>query len=316
MSDKAVPIYLFLGFLEGGKTKFIQKTIANKRFGEGQNILLIVCEEGIEEYDFSEFNGKKVTLQVLDDKSELNEKAMQEMADECDADVIVVEYNGMWHMTDLLLNKPKNQKVFQTVFVADASTFPIYIQNLGNLVIDKLIVSDVVVFNRYANRADLNELHKNVRAVNRRAQIYYEADNGMMIADDIEDTLPFDVSAATIVVKDKDFALWYSDIMSDAKKYQGKTVKFKAMITKRPELPENVLAVGRFIMTCCEEDMQFCWFVALYNRFYSAAGEKWSAVTAEVTVQHHEDEDIDVPLLNITDMYECEPPAEKISTFI
>ena len=316
MSDKAVPIYLFLGFLEGGKTKFIQKTIANKRFGEGQNILLIVCEEGIEEYDFSEFNGKNVTLQVLDDKSELNEEAMREMADECDADVIVVEYNGMWHLTDLMLNKPQNQKVFQTVFVADASSFNIYVQNLKNLVIDKLNVSDVVVFNRYANRADVNELHRIVRSVNRRSEIYYEADNGMMIADDIEDPLPFDISAETIVIKDDDFALWYSDIMSNAKKYHGKTVKFKAMIKKLPQLPNNVWAVGRFIMTCCEADMQFCWFVSLYNRFYSVEGEKWTAITAEVTVQHHEDENIDVPLMNITEIYECEPPAEKISAFI
>jgi uncharacterized membrane protein YcgQ (UPF0703/DUF1980 family) len=151
--------------------------------------------------------------------------------------------------------------------------------------------------------------------VNRRAEIYYEADNGMMIVDDIEDPLPFNIEAPVIVIKDSDFAVWYGDIMNDAAKYHGKTVRFKAMITSRPELPENVFAVGRFIITCCEEDMQFCWFVALYNRYYPVQGEKWAAVTADITVQHHETENINIPLLKITDLCECDPPEPKTATF-
>ena len=74
--------------------------------------------------------------------------------------------------------------------------------------------------------------------------------------------------------KDEDYAIWYSDIMNEAKKYNGKAVKFKAMISSRPELPNNVFAVGRYIMTCCEADMQFCRFVALCNRYYPFQGEK------------------------------------------
>ena len=315
MAEKIIPIYLFLGFLEGGKTQFVQKTIANEQFGAGQNILLIVCEEGIEEYDFSQFKGKQVTLHVLEEKSDLDENILRKMADECDADVIVIEYNGMWHLTDLLLNKPENWKVYQTVCIADASSFSMYNENLKSLVIDKINVCDVVVFNRYANKADVNELHKIVRAINRRSQIYYEADNGMMIADDIDDPLPFDIDAETMVIKDDDYALWYSDIMNEAKKYHGKTVKFKAMITNRPELPVNVFAVGRYIMTCCEADMQFSWFIALYNRYYAVQGEKWVSLTAEITVQHHETENIDIPLLKIVDLYECDPPKEKIASF-
>ena len=315
MSTKAIPIYLFLGFLEGGKTTFIQKTIADKKFGNGENILLILCEEGMEEYDFSQFSDKNVSLHVLEERSDLDEQILSKMAEDSDADIIVIEYNGMWHLTDLLLNKPENWKVFQTVFVADASSFSMYEQSFKSLVIDKMNVCDVVVFNRYANRADVNELHKSVRSVNRRAEIYYEADNGMMIVDDIEDPLPFNIEAPVIVIKDSDFAVWYGDIMNDAAKYHGKAVRFKAMITSRPELPENVFAVGRFIMTCCEEDMQFCWFVSLYNRYYPVQGEKWVAVTADVTVQHHETENINIPLLNITDLYECDPPEQKTATF-
>lgn len=309
------PVYLFLGFLEGGKTSFIQKTLANERFGNGENILLLVCEEGLEDYDLSQLDHNNVTLHVIEDRSELDDQSLSRLSDECEADRIVIELNGMWHLTDLLLNKPDNWLIFQTVFVADASSFSIYVQNLKSLVVDKLNVSDVVIFNRYENKADVNELHKIVRSVNRRAEIYYEADNGMMIADDIEDPLPYDIDADTILIKDEDYAIWYGDIMNDAKKYNDKTVKFKAMITSRPELPNNVFAVGRYIMTCCEADMQFCWFVALCNRYYPLQGEKWVSLTAEITVQHHETQNIDIPILKIADLYDCDPPKEQIAVF-
>ncbi len=310
-----VPVYLFLGFLEGGKTTFIQKTLENERFGNGENILLLVCEEGLEEYDFSELKHNNVTLHVIEDKTELDEQSLLRLSNECEADRIVIEYNGMWHLTDLLLSKPENWLIFQTVFVADASTIPIYVQSFRSLVVDKVNVCDVVVFNRYVNKADVNELHTLVRSVNRRSEIYYEADNGMMIADDIEDPLPYDIEADSFMIKDEDYAVFYSDIMNEAKKYHGKTVRFRAMISNRPELPVNVFAVGRYIMTCCEADMQFSWFIALYNRFYPIQGEKWVSLTAEITVQHHEAENIDIPILKIVDLYDCDPPREKISTF-
>ena len=102
MNRKAIPVYLFLGFLEAGKTQFVQKTISDKRFGLSENLLLITCEEGIEEFDLSQFNGKSVKFHTLEDKSELDEQLLYKLSEECSADKIIIEYNGMWHLTDLL----------------------------------------------------------------------------------------------------------------------------------------------------------------------------------------------------------------------
>ena len=146
-----IPVYLFLGFLEGGKTSFIQKTIANEHFGNDENILLLVCEEGLEEYDFSELKHNNVTLHVIEEKTQLDEQSLSRLSDECEADRIVIELNGMWHLTDFLLKKPDNWLMFQTVFVADASTIQLYVQSYRSLVVDKINVCDVVIFNRYAN---------------------------------------------------------------------------------------------------------------------------------------------------------------------
>lgn len=91
---KKIPVYLFLGFLESGKTTLIQKTLANERFGNGENILLLVCEEGLEEYDLSKLKQNNITLHVIEESSLLK------LSDECGADRVVIEYNGMWHLND------------------------------------------------------------------------------------------------------------------------------------------------------------------------------------------------------------------------
>ena len=165
MPEKTIPVYLFLGFLEAGKTKFIQKTMENERFGKDENILLLLCEEGVEDYEFSRLSGKNISLHVLEEKTDIDAQTLNTLAKDCDADIVVVEYNGMWHLLDLLVSKPSNWKIFQTVFVADASSFPMYVNNMKSLIVDKVNVSDVVIFNRYVNRADVNELHKTIRSI-------------------------------------------------------------------------------------------------------------------------------------------------------
>ena len=62
-----IPVYTFTGFLESGKTKFIQETLEDPRFNTGERTLLIVCEEGVEEYDFSSYPHREVYLETVDD---------------------------------------------------------------------------------------------------------------------------------------------------------------------------------------------------------------------------------------------------------
>ena len=54
-----IPVYLFLGFLESGKTRFVQESFEDPRFDTGERTLVLQCEEGIEELDFSKFQVKK-----------------------------------------------------------------------------------------------------------------------------------------------------------------------------------------------------------------------------------------------------------------
>ena len=69
--QRDMPVYLFTGFLEAGKTKFIQETLEDKRFCNGEPTLLLVCEEGEEEYAPDEFAKGGIQIRVIEDQSEL-----------------------------------------------------------------------------------------------------------------------------------------------------------------------------------------------------------------------------------------------------
>ena len=110
---------------------------------------------------------------------------------------------------------------------ADAQTFQGYNANMRQLVVDKLMGAELVVFNRMTPGADIMPFHKIARAVNRKIDIMYEYTDGTSQFDEIVDPLPFDINASVIEIKDEDYALFYRDITEEPKKYDGKTVSFK-----------------------------------------------------------------------------------------
>ena len=57
-----IPVYSFTGFLDSGKTKFIQETLEDPRFNDVARTLLLIFEEGEEEYDFSTYPAKNVWM--------------------------------------------------------------------------------------------------------------------------------------------------------------------------------------------------------------------------------------------------------------
>ena len=148
--QEPIPVYLFLGFLESGKTKFIQETLEDKRFNNGERTLLLVFEEGIEEYEPSRFAKKGVVeIRNIESKEEMTIANLARLAFETNAERVVIEYNGMWNVSDLFQNMPQNWAVAQVMFFADGTTFLNYNANMRSLVVDKLNICELVVFNRF-----------------------------------------------------------------------------------------------------------------------------------------------------------------------
>ena len=224
-----IPVYAFTGFLDSGKTKFIQETLEDERFNAGERTLLLVFEEGEEEYDFSAYPHQNVYLEVLDQQT-VTTKQLQQLAKKYKAQRVVAELNGMQLVGDLYSRFPEGWVVAQEVMFADSTTIMAYNANMRNLVMDKLVGGQMVVFNRLEKGADTMPFHKLARAANRRIDILYDYTDGTTAFDDVQDPLPFDINAPVIEIKDEDYALWYRDVTEEPEKYHGKTVYFKAQV--------------------------------------------------------------------------------------
>ena len=177
--DKTIPVYLFLGFLDSGKTRFMHENLCDRQFMTGEKTLVVLCEEGEEELDPSQYQGgRNVTVVTVNDKSELTQSFFEKAAKKARAERVMIEYNGMWLLNDLGQALPKNWQVYQIMMTADANTFDMYNSNMRQLVYDKISATEVVFFNRYDDSVDKMKLHTIVRAINRRANILYEYKDG------------------------------------------------------------------------------------------------------------------------------------------
>ena len=281
-----IPVYVFTGFLDSGKTKFIQETLEDPRFNDGEHTLLLVFEEGEEEYDFSTYPHKNVYLEVLDQQT-VTTKQLQALAKKYKAQRVVAELNGMQLVGDLYMRFPEEWVVAQEVMFADSTTIMAYNANMRNLVMDKLVGAQMVVYNRLKPGADTLELHKLSRAANRRIDILYDYLDGTTAPDELEDPLPFDINAPVIEVKDADYALWYRDVTEEPAKYDGKTVSFKGQVALLRRDKSNMFAPGRFVMTCCVDDIEFCGVPCRYDGAKSLEPRSWVQVTAKITAEKH-----------------------------
>lgn len=311
-----IPVYSFTGFLDSGKTKFIQETLEDPRFNAGERTLLLVFEEGEEEYDFSTYPNKNVYLEVLDQQT-VTAKDLQALQKKYKAQRVVAELNGMQQVGDLYMRFPENWVVAQEVMFADSTTIMTYNANMRNLVMDKLVGAQMVVFNRLTPGADVMPFHKLARAASRRIDILYDYTDGTTSFDDIEDPLPFDINAPVIQVKDEDYALWYRDVSEEPQKYDGKTVCFKAQVAMLRRDKNGMFAPGRFVMTCCVEDIQFCGIPCRYAEASTLVSRGWVMVTAKVSAEKHPLYKGEVgPILTAIEVVKNVQPAEPdVATF-
>ena len=310
-----VPVYLFTGFLEAGKTSFIKETMRDPNFNDGKKqYLIITCEEGEVEFEADDFP-ENVHFTSFDDVQLLTPDRLNAAAKRAKADIVVMEYNGMWNVDALYSALPQNWMVYQEIMIADSTTIVSYNANMRQLVVDKLTSAEMVVFNRFKPEYDKLTLHKIVRGISKRANICYEYLDGEIEFDDIEDPLPFDINADVIEVKDEDFAIFYRDMTDEFAKYKGKTVRFKGIVALDPSLPKDSYAIGRHIMTCCADDIAYRGVVAKGMGTLKLATRDWVVVEGKLIEEYSKLYRGVGPVLYVKSIERASRPEQEVATF-
>ncbi len=306
-----LPVYLFTGFLEGGKTHIIQESMEDQKFNSGEKTLIIQCEEGVDELDLSRFYGQNVYLEIIENEADLTKEKLTALAKAHKLDRIVIEYNGMWQMNTLYENMPDNWAIYQEMMFADAATFLSYNANMRQLMVDKLLNCEMIVLNRTPENIDKEEIHKIIRGISRRTAITYDYPDGHVEYDEIEDPLPFDINASVIEIADGDYALFYRDLSEEMDKYEGKTVSFKGIVARDGA---NILA-GRHVMTCCADDIAYHPLVCIFSEPTTLKTRDWVTLTGKLKVEKHKLYRGVGPVLYVSATAFAAPPAQEVATF-
>ena len=282
MNESSVMVYLMTGFLDSGKTQFLKFTLEQDYFQISGKTLLILCEEGEEEYDPMEMLKYGVVIEKIEDQEELTEEWLREMDRKHEPERVVIEYNGMWKVSDFEnMELPEVWEIEQKLTTVDASTFQMYLPNLKPLFVEMVRDSELVLFNRCEDIKPLAGYRRSVKVVSPQAEVSFEDENGE-VENIFEDDVPYDLKAPVIEIPKEDYGIWYVDMMENPDRYKGKVVEITAKVLKPKAFPSKVFLPGRMAMTCCADDTSFLGYVCRSSYAPKLKAGDWVKIRAKV----------------------------------
>lgn len=310
-----IPVYLFSGFMDSGKTSLIKETLIEEDFGEGAKTLLIACEDGEIEYDEAELVKANTKLVMIEEEEEFTESKLKELDLQYKPDQVFIEYNGTWEMATLLEMKlPKDWIIVQSLATVDATTFEMYLANMRAMIMEQIFQADVVIINRCDDNTPKGKFRRAIKVINRKAQIAYERADGTVDNGEMEE-LPYDLNQDIIDITDMDYGIWYMDALDDPRKYEGKKVRFLALVYRPEKLKKGVFVPGRFAMTCCADDITFVGFKCKYDKASEIAHKSWITITAEMHNEFAMEYKGKGPVLYALDIQPAEKPEDELIYF-
>ena len=100
-----IPVYLFTGFMDSGKTTLVEETLFENNFGDGSKGIIIMCEDGEKEYDEAKLATINFKLVTVEEEEDFTLQNCRKSRTPNQPEQIFIEYNGTWGMDKLLEQK-------------------------------------------------------------------------------------------------------------------------------------------------------------------------------------------------------------------
>ena len=310
-----VPVYLIAGFLESGKTTFIQEVLSSPDFADGARTLLVQCEEGEEEYNEKELSRHNIDLISVEEEEDLTPFFLERCQKKHRPQRVFVEFNGMWDVKNFCTERlPRRWEVVQIITIVDGSTFDMYLTNMRSILNNLFSLTELVIFNRCSQDMDLHRFRRAIKGVNQAALISFEDGNGQQIELGAQ-APPYDLNAEVIEIDDVDWGLWFLDMNENRERYEGKTVRFLGMVMIPRKFPPDAFIPGRNAMTCCAQDIRFIGYICKSRHVKELQAKQWLEVTAEVRYEYRQEYHGEGPVLYAKHLKSAPEPADELVYF-
>lgn len=309
-----IPVILVRGFLDSGKSTFINQLFHDDVFSS-ESVLLLSCEEGETAFDDDVSNRPNVTTVILEQESLLNRDYLEQLASDCSPSQIIIECNTMWKMIEFEL--PKNWKVEKRIAILCGVTLDLYLDNMRSLLGPMLSRCDQIIINRYEPEdfARLGSVKRKLRPLlDNPANVIIKTSGGCYDYDAISDTVPYSLDQDVIPIAPEHYVFWFYDCRDHPKRYDGKRVILNASVKKSPVLPKGDFALGKIAITCCEADMSFLGYIAHYEEIDSLS--QLANVRAEAIIRYRFMKNFNavMPYLEITQI-DTTVSKDSVATF-
>lgn len=310
-----IPIYLITGFLESGKTTFINFTVAQDYFQINEPTLLITTEEGEVEYDEKELLKYNTVLEVVESQEQFTPEYLKKLKRRYNPERVILEYNPLWSVKKLEeMEMPRGWGIVQEIVTVDASCFQIYMQNMKSIFMEMSLHADMVMFNRCRPQDPLASFRRSIKVVNPACDVLFEDEEGE-ISNIFEDSMPYDLDADIIDIEDADYGIFYVDMEDHPERYRGKTVRFKGRVLKSENANAKFFVPGRMAMTCCADDTTFIGYICEFPKAKSLLMGQWVEVTAVVDWKYMEQYEGEGPVLIAKDIKSVQRPEVDLVYF-
>lgn len=310
-----VPIYTVTGFLESGKTGFLKFTIEQDYFQIDEPTLLIVTEEGLEEYDENELSKYNTVMEVVENQEDFTLETLQKFEDIYKPSRVIIEFNPFWGVAKLEeMEMPDGWGIVQEIVIVDASTFGIYMQNMKSMFVEMSRNADMVTFNRCTEDQPLANYRRSIKVVNPGCEVLFE-DEDNELTDVFDESLPYDLEADVIEIEDVDYGIFYVDAGENKEHYEEKTVSYKGKVLKSKKADADYFVAGRRAMTCCADDTAFIGYVVKWKNAPDLKMGDWVKVTAKIQYRDLKIYGGEGPVLYATEVEAVDPPEHELVYF-
>lgn len=319
MSGKEnVPVYYFLGLLESGKTSVIIDFLANNQFAKAECNLIILGEEGEEEIDEELLEKSHAKIVTVESAEELSTEFYQELQRKYHPSSVLFEANGMWNAGDYMnIPLPEEWFDFQNVGLVNAETFEVYQKNMKDRFVDLFRYCELIIFNRCDSKTRQQDIRRNIRVVNRRANVIFESELPDFVEEEPE--LPFDSSKAVLDLDFDDYGAWFVDMQDHPERYDKKKMIFDGYICSAEKDNKIHYGVGRVGMACCAEDMMFLGIVGTGAAFHQLNPKKqerrWGQITGVIHCKWDSEGEVENLAIKVEDFREKAKPEDTVVYF-
>ncbi len=330
MEQNTIETRLVQGFMDSGKTTFIQDCILNDYFHKYGSTLILCFEQGESEYDIAALRERRTEVAFFGDEEEENVTAFcLRMINEHHPDRIYVEMNAM--MQGLREALPPVMNITYISVWVEWKTMDLYVRNLQQLLNQMVSEAHQVTFRGCPSKDLLAPYSQLFRLMNHKAT-YLRQDPMGYHEKAFDLFVPWSLDENEIEITQETYLLFWLDAADHPEHYDGKMIRFTSPLEVRVsgngigsgsgiqstdrsaasgdrQNAGKDYSAGRIVMTCCMADLQFMSFPLAGENVCPDTG--WFLITARAECRSGE-YGRRVLSLQPCDMQTASAPAELI----